>query len=441
MFLTSDTYPSFGAFSCVQKEIIESSASKKGNGGGAKHSRDDDVPPLEAPSLEPAIRPVPWIDPLLKFYAISSRFNLARSICFQEGRIYGQDASSGAAVAALLSTQHDDDDVNRFRDDEVAAETEPTGPPVRVLDLCCCPGLKLCAIADYLCQQQKQTRSRRPAQVIGVDVSATRMALCRRVVQKYQVHAAVVAPNGKHEDAAAHIQLYCQDGTQLGLDGASSAEIVFDSHVAMQQVVHCGKRRRLNKSGRSREQRSLREVLVGQSFPFERESFDYVIVDAECSSDGSIRHVQQRAERTGQNDLENPLLTDSKRLEVLVRLQRELIVAGFRMLRPGGSMIYSTCSLSWAQNEGVVEWLLRSQPASKLVPLSFGTHPSSSQACAAREVSHIIDKNSDTVSQGELQGTVRFLPVTVQQVKVQRDDDLSGDGFFLAKITKADSGF
>ena len=42
----------------------------------------------------------------------------------------------------------------------------------------------------------------------------------------------------------------------------------------------------------------------------------------------------------------------------VVALQLGLLRAAWRALRPGGVLVYSTCSLSWDENEGVVEALL-----------------------------------------------------------------------------------
>ena len=52
--------------------------------------------------------------------------------------------------------------------------------------------------------------------------------------------------------------------------------------------------------------------------------------------------------------------------EELERLQRALIHAGFEMLRPGGVLVYATCSSDSRQNQAVVHWLLDREPSAKL---------------------------------------------------------------------------
>ena len=57
----------------------------------------------------------------------------------------------------------------------------------------------------------------------------------------------------------------------------------------------------------------------------------------------------------------------SARLTELASLQVALLRAGFRVLRPGGALIYSTCSFARAQNEDIVAQLLHEQPRAKLL--------------------------------------------------------------------------
>lgn len=43
----------------------------------------------------------------------------------------------------------------------------------------------------------------------------------------------------------------------------------------------------------------------------------------------------------------------------LPELQSELLVNGLKLLKPGGNLVYSTCTLSPIQNDGVVHMALR----------------------------------------------------------------------------------
>lgn len=93
--------------------------------------------------------PVSWLPKQLSFYAIPITYSLVKSNLFKDGRIYGMDVSSGAAVSALLLKDHDrkcnfDDNrkiiMNRSFDNQTS---------LRVLDLCCAPGKWLLSFKYY----------------------------------------------------------------------------------------------------------------------------------------------------------------------------------------------------------------------------------------------------------------------------------------------------
>ena len=348
---------------------------------------------------------IPWLDEKWGFFALPASFSLASSQCFRSGRVYGMDVSSGAGVAALLSTKYNKESTEPEKSDR---------SDVRVLDLCCCPGLKLCMMADFFTD--------RSATVVGVDVSESRMALCKKIIQKYHVDQETCGP--KKSTESVKIQLYRQDGTTFGLD-TSDNNLVFDSRAAAEEFAARGKRKRMNKSARARERKRLRQlasedwVATGDDSEKNTPSiklFDYVLVDAECSTDGSLKHVKERLKEPSSEQETNAMLTDEGKLAELVELQKKLIASGFRLLREGGIMVYSTCSLSKSQNEDVVEWLLNGFSDAKLVPVHFP---------AAR---------SKLVVEGSLKGTIRFYPNLGQN-----ESSYYGDGFFLAKLKKGHS--
>lgn len=98
--------------------------------------------------------------------------------------------------------------------------------------------------------------------------------------------------------------------------------------------------------------------------------FHRVLVDAECTHDGSVRHIQKFGTQWGWDTFDRRVL-NPERLRGLTQLQEDLLRTGLRHLRPGGFLVYATCSLCSEQNECVVEAALRTVPAASLAPLSL----------------------------------------------------------------------
>jgi 16S rRNA (cytosine967-C5)-methyltransferase len=76
--------------------------------------------------------------------------------------------------------------------------------------------------------------------------------------------------------------------------------------------------------------------------------FDAVLVDAPCSNTGVMRHRVDVKWRLQPADFGKH-----------ARQQVELLAAAARWLKPGGRMVYSTCSIDAEENAGVVDAFLR----------------------------------------------------------------------------------
>ena len=81
-------------------------------------------------------------------------------------------------------------------------------------------------------------------------------------------------------------------------------------------------------------------------------TFDAIIVDAPCSGSGMFR----------KNDLVKDDWSYNKVLK-FAEIQKELITYAYKMLKPGGKLIYSTCSFSYEEDEEVCEYLLDNSDA------------------------------------------------------------------------------
>jgi 16S rRNA (cytosine967-C5)-methyltransferase len=80
-------------------------------------------------------------------------------------------------------------------------------------------------------------------------------------------------------------------------------------------------------------------------------TFDRVLVDAPCSGLGALRRRPESRWRRSPDDLES-----------LVPLQRALLTGALDSVRPGGVVVYATCSPVVAETAGVVQAVLGSQP-------------------------------------------------------------------------------
>lgn len=116
--------------------------------------------------------------------------------------------------------------------------------------------------------------------------------------------------------------------------------------------------------------RSVRTVALDaeEALPFAGETFERVLVDAPCTGTGTLRHNPEIRWR----------LTPSN-ISELACVQRKILAEAARVLRPGGRLVYSTCSVEREENEEVVAALLGSRedfeqveatpaPASFLLP-------------------------------------------------------------------------
>jgi 16S rRNA (cytosine967-C5)-methyltransferase len=93
-------------------------------------------------------------------------------------------------------------------------------------------------------------------------------------------------------------------------------------------------------------------VTDGRRPPFPRESFDRVLVDAPCSGLGALRRRPDARWRIRPEDVDH-----------LTVLQRGLVDAAVTLLRPGGVLVYSVCTLTKPESLGVDEYLAAQHPS------------------------------------------------------------------------------
>ena len=133
--------------------------------------------------------------------------------------------------------------------------------------------------------------------------------------------------------------------------------------------------------------------------PF-REFFDFMLVDAPCSGEGMFRKEPKAVEQWSVSNV-----------QMCAERQKEILADIWPSLRPGGLLVYSTCTYNSEENEQNVRWIAEELGAEVLkldIPAGWGITGS---LC------------------GDNQPVYRFIPGVVE-----------GEGFFLAVLRKNGDG-
>ena len=89
-------------------------------------------------------------------------------------------------------------------------------------------------------------------------------------------------------------------------------------------------------------------------------AFDKILVDAPCSGEGMFR-----------KDLANARVWSLEKVKECAKTQHEIIRQAVSMLKPGGLLLYSTCTFSPEENEQTIASLLQEHPELQLVELPW----------------------------------------------------------------------
>lgn len=100
------------------------------------------------------------------------------------------------------------------------------------------------------------------------------------------------------------------------------------------------------------------EIAVGDATAYQAEPFDAVLLDAPCSATGTIRRHPDVAWTKDESDIVR-----------LAQLQTRLLDRAATLLRPGGRLVYCTCSLERAEGEAQIAAFLARNTRFARVPL------------------------------------------------------------------------
>ena len=132
--------------------------------------------------------------------------------------------------------------------------------------------------------------------------------------------------------------------------------------------------------------------------------FDGVLVDAPCTSTGTIRRHPDVA-----------WLRQEADIAALTALQKRLLQRAVALLKPGGTLVYCTCSLEPEEGEQAIASLLAAEPGMRRVPV---------EADEVAGLSEIVTADGD----------LRTLPCHLPHA----DPRLGGlDGFYAARLVKS----
>lgn len=131
--------------------------------------------------------------------------------------------------------------------------------------------------------------------------------------------------------------------------------------------------------------------------------FDKILLDAPCSGTGTIR-----------KSLKTITMWNPNALKGIVKTQKKLIDNAFELLKKGGVMTYSTCSLEPEENEEVIDYFLDTHKNAKLENIDLNINHKST----------VLEYKNKKLNP-EVKKCLRLWP-----------QDNNTGGFFVAKIKK-----
>lgn len=95
------------------------------------------------------------------------------------------------------------------------------------------------------------------------------------------------------------------------------------------------------------------------------ETFDKILADVPCSAEGRIDGLSARSYS----------FWNEKNIVAHAKLQRRLLRSAVACLKPGGTLVYSTCTLAPEENELMIDWFLAEYPFMKVESVTLPFAP------------------------------------------------------------------
>jgi 16S rRNA (cytosine967-C5)-methyltransferase len=136
--------------------------------------------------------------------------------------------------------------------------------------------------------------------------------------------------------------------------------------------------------------------------------FDLVLADVPCSGTGTLSRNPEIRHRLRPEDLQRQ-----------AERQRGILAAALRAVRPGGRVVYSTCSLEPEENEHVVAAVLAATPDARAVSVRDSIEALSSRSVLRVGAAELLQASRTT------EGALRLIP-----------GQFATDGFFIAIVER-----
>ena len=311
----------------------------------------------------------------------------------------------------------------------------------RVLDMCAAPGGKSSAIAQHMNDT---------GEVIALDRSHAKVADIRALADSLGLKS--IQPLKFDATSVGKIPQTGSQGEKLGPKGGISKP---PSQKEVDRLER--KRKNAEKRGTSVNPKKAKmshteaeKTGSAVSSLLESGSFDRVLLDAPCSALGL-------KPRLGWGDI------GTKELFLHAAYQRRLIDGAVRMLKPGGRLVYSTCTVNPLENECVVAYTLRQHKCMRLVPClrpqqmdTLGTAGMEGSITDPARLAAMVRPELNEMSNDEILNLIQGTPrqgstgshgaaasgwLTPEEAGMVRRFDPRGDhsGFFIAAFVKVTS--
>lgn len=128
--------------------------------------------------------------------------------------------------------------------------------------------------------------------------------------------------------------------------------------------------------------------------------FDKVLLDAPCSGEGRFLGTDAKTYRGW----------SERTVSELSKLQRKLFKSAYQALKPGGYLVYSTCTLNREENENIIEWALDNSNEMKIKTETINLN-----------IKNIVEPISENI---EVKKAIKIIP------------SRETEGFFIVKLKK-----